>query len=250
MRLLARLEYEPESYASWHVNFRQSPQHCETSRMNFTRCASVVNARRLPLRPQSRDQLRIPLGGELLFIEARATSLVMIVIVSSCGALLFARGRLVERDRGLGLESVEVIWRQVPKVSGRGHYGHRIVFGPAGHLWVSSGDRQKFSPAQDMRGNLGKIVRLDDAGGSPGDNPFADRGGVAGAVLLSLFDEGHVGPTRRELLHLLGDLLGTVADDDGTKRRADRMAKKLGQPVPDLYLVELLKRSRSQTTHL
>ena len=101
-----------------------------------------------------------------------------------------ARGHLVERDRGLVLEGVEVIWRQVPKVSGRGHYGHRIVFGPAGHLWVSSGDRQKFSPAQDMRGNLGKIVRLDDAGGSPGDNPFADRGGVA-AQIWSL---GHRNP--------------------------------------------------------
>ena len=42
----------------------------------------------------------------------------------------------------------------------------------------------------------------------------ADRRGVAGAVLLDLLDEGDVGPAGRELLHLLGDLLGAVADDD------------------------------------
>jgi glucose/arabinose dehydrogenase len=101
-----------------------------------------------------------------------------------------ARGRLIERDPGLVLDDVEVIWRQVPKVPGRGHYGHRIAFGPAGYLWISSGERQKFSPAQDMQGNLGKIVRLDDSGDTPADNPFADQGGVA-AQIWSL---GHRNP--------------------------------------------------------
>ena len=42
----------------------------------------------------------------------------------------------------------------------------------------------------------------------------ADRRGVAGAVLLDLLGEGDVGPTGRQLLHLLGDLFGAVADDD------------------------------------
>ena len=35
---------------------------------------------------------------------------------------------------------LEVVWRQVPKVSGQGHYGHRIAFGPDGYLWISSGE--------------------------------------------------------------------------------------------------------------
>ena len=39
-------------------------------------------------------------------------------------------------------------------------------------------------------------------------------GGVAGAALLGLLDERDVRPRRRELLDLLGDLLGAVADDD------------------------------------
>jgi glucose/arabinose dehydrogenase len=75
-----------------------------------------------------------------------------------------------------------VIWRQQPKVDGRGHYGHRIAFGPDGFLYISSGERQKFTPAQDLQQNLGKIVRLNDDGTVPADNPFADRGGVAAEV--------------------------------------------------------------------
>jgi glucose/arabinose dehydrogenase len=94
-----------------------------------------------------------------------------------------ARAALELDDRGGGqLTGLEVIWRQVPKVDGRGHFGHRIAFGPDGHLWISSGERQKFDPAQDMQSNLGKIVRLNDDGSVPGDNPFADRGAVTGAI--------------------------------------------------------------------
>jgi glucose/arabinose dehydrogenase len=93
-----------------------------------------------------------------------------------------ARAKLVLDERGGGgLDGLEVIWRQEPKVGGYGHYGHRIAFG-AGHLWISSGERQHFDPAQDMRSNLGKIVRLRDDGSVPADNPFAKDGGVAAQV--------------------------------------------------------------------
>lgn len=83
---------------------------------------------------------------------------------------------------GGNLSNLQVIWRQVPKVTGGGHYGHRIVFGPDGLLYISSSERQKFDPAQDMSSNLGKIVRLNDDGTSPDDNPFADKGGVASQI--------------------------------------------------------------------
>src|SRR3546814_8061399 len=75
-------------------------------------------------------------------------------------------------DLGGTLEGLEVIWRQVPKVSGRGHYGHRLLFGSDGKLWITSSERQKFDPAQDMQSNLGKLVRLNDDGSEPADNPF------------------------------------------------------------------------------
>src|SRR3546814_14654570 len=50
-----------------------------------------------------------------------------------------ARGTLALDDSGGGtLEGLEVIWRQVPKVRGRGHYGHRLLFGRDGKLWITS----------------------------------------------------------------------------------------------------------------
>jgi len=94
-----------------------------------------------------------------------------------------ARGTLALDDSGGGrLEDLKVIWRQVPKVAGRGHYGHRLLFGSDGKLWITSSERQKFDPAQDMQSNLGKVIRLDDDGSVPADNPFADQGGVAAQV--------------------------------------------------------------------
>ncbi len=94
-----------------------------------------------------------------------------------------ARGRLSLDDKGGGmLSGLEVVWRQTPKVEGRGHYGHRIAFGADGKLWITSGERQKFDPAQDMQANLGKIIRLNDDGSIPADNPFVTQGDVAGQV--------------------------------------------------------------------
>lgn len=93
-----------------------------------------------------------------------------------------ARATLVLDDTGPRLEDLAVIWRQDPKVTGRGHYGHRLAFSPDGYLFISSGERQKFTPAQDMQQNLGKIIRLNDDGSVPADNPFAEQGGVAAQV--------------------------------------------------------------------
>ena len=93
-----------------------------------------------------------------------------------------ARARLVEGGNGPALEGLEVIWRQVPYTTGRGHYGHRLAFGPDGKLWISSSERQKFDPAQDMASNLGKIIRLNDDGSVPADNPFADQPSPANQV--------------------------------------------------------------------
>lgn len=87
-----------------------------------------------------------------------------------------------DEDGGGHLADLEVIWRQEPKVSGNGHYSHRLAFGPDGYLWISSGDRQKLDPAQDMTANLGKILRLNEDGSVTEENPFADRGGVTAQI--------------------------------------------------------------------
>ena len=85
------------------------------------------------------------------------------------------RAVLNETDGGGYLSDNEVVWRQYPKVVGYGHYGHRLLFDDDGYLWISSGDRQKFTPAQDMQANIGKILRLHDDGSIPEDNPFVNH---------------------------------------------------------------------------
>lgn len=79
------------------------------------------------------------------------------------------------------LSNVQVLWRQI-KVGGENHYSHRIAFDSNGKLFISSGERQQGTPAQDMQSNLGKIIRLNDDGSIPTDNPFFNQGGVAAQV--------------------------------------------------------------------
>jgi aldose sugar dehydrogenase len=97
-----------------------------------------------------------------------------------------ARGRL----EGNELRDVKVIWRQVPKMTGSGHYGGRLIFAPDGKLFITSGERQHFDPAQDLATNLGKIVRINSDGSIPEDNPFVGKSGVRPDVWSS----GHRNP--------------------------------------------------------
>ena len=77
------------------------------------------------------------------------------------------------------IEGLEVIWRQAPKVTGRGHYSHRILVSPdEQYLFIASGDRQKQDPAQDKTNTLGTMVRLNLDGTPAEGNPFADESGV------------------------------------------------------------------------
>ncbi len=81
------------------------------------------------------------------------------------------------------IEGLAVIWRQTPKVTGRGHYSHRISISPDGrYLFIASGERQKMQPAQDTTNNLGSIVRLNLDGTAAAGNPMADKGGVTAEI--------------------------------------------------------------------
>lgn len=107
------------------------------------------------------------------------------------------------------------IWTQQPKVTGQGQYGHRLLFSPDGrYLYISSGERQKFDPAQDMSTNLGKIVRLFPDGSVPPDNPFASRGGVTAQIWTS----GHRNP-----LGLAWDGQGRLWEDEMGPRGGDEL---------------------------
>ena len=77
------------------------------------------------------------------------------------------------------LQDIEIIWEQKPKVYGSGHFSHKLAFSKDGYLFITSGDRQKQTPAQDWNQNLGKVIRINADGTTPRDNPFQDKGELA-----------------------------------------------------------------------
>lgn len=89
-----------------------------------------------------------------------------------------ARGRLGAQ----GLEDVEVVFRQEPKLSSGSHLGARIVFDDAGMLFVGTGDNRDAGKAQLLDHLQGKLVRLHSDGRVPADNPFVDRDGARGEI--------------------------------------------------------------------
>jgi len=97
-------------------------------------------------------------------------------------------GALVERATltltadSATLNEREVVWTQSPKITGNGHYGHRLAVSPDGYLFITSGEREKFAPAQNMAMNLGKVVRINQDGSVPKDNPFYGNGEITNQI--------------------------------------------------------------------
>lgn len=86
-----------------------------------------------------------------------------------------ARGRL----GASGLENVQVIYRQTPKVRSNMHFGSRLVFDREGRLFITAGDRYNQRPlVQDLSTTIGKVVRINADGTIPRDNPFVSRQGA------------------------------------------------------------------------
>ena len=100
------------------------------------------------------------------------------------GGLALARGKLVFTAAGARLDNFEVLWRQLPRGRG-GQEGAQVAFSPDGqYLFLSVGDRQRFSPAQDLDQPAGKILRLTLDGKPAPGNPFAGRVGATSIPLI------------------------------------------------------------------
>ena len=85
-----------------------------------------------------------------------------------------ARGRLA----GDALENVEVIFRALPKSRGGLQFGSRLLFDTDGRLLVTLGDRRDRMRAQDIGDHAGSVVRINDDGSVPADNPFVATAGA------------------------------------------------------------------------
>lgn len=89
------------------------------------------------------------------------------------------------------LEQVQVIFRQVPKMSGRHHFGCRIAEARDGTLFMTLGERfSGMQRAQQLDNHLGKIIRVTKEGKAPADNPFVNTAGA----LPEIYSYGHRNP--------------------------------------------------------
>ncbi len=101
-------------------------------------------------------------------------------------------GTEVARARldGNNLTGLEVIFRVERKSGGGRHFGSRLAFDPANHLYISAGERGDRNRAQDLGDHAGKIIRLNDDGSVPADNPFAGQADAQPEI----FSYGHRNP--------------------------------------------------------
>lgn len=93
--------------------------------------------------------------------------------------LALARATLAGEGESLQLDNLQVIWRSGSAGKG-GQFGAVIAFAPDGKsLFLASGERQRFTPAQDDSQALGKIMHLTLDGKPAPGNPFAGKPGAA-----------------------------------------------------------------------
>jgi glucose/arabinose dehydrogenase len=101
------------------------------------------------------------------------------------GGLALARGQLVLDGDRARIDGLQVLWRDLPRGRG-GQPGGQIAFSPDGNfLFLTVGERQRMTPAQDPNTELGKILRLTLDGKPAPGNPFA---GKLGATTRPLID--------------------------------------------------------------
>lgn len=135
-----------------------------------------------------------------------------------------ARGKLGEG----GLDNVQVIFRQHPKVDGEYHFGSRLVFAPDGRLFVTLGERFTFETAQDLATHLGKIVRINPDGSVPADNPFVGQEGR----LPEIWSYGHRNSQGGAIHPVTGKLWETeFGPRGGDELNIPEAGKNYGWPI-------------------
>lgn len=145
------------------------------------------------------------------------------------GAEAGKAGTAVMRARlsGNALVDALVIFRQTPKVSGGGHYGSRLAFGRDKNLFVTLGERQLGSPAQDLQQTLGKVVRIQRDGGIPPGNPEFVTGARPG-----IWSYGHRNPQGAALHPTTGELwISEHGPQGGDEINIARSAANYGWPI-------------------
>ena len=105
--------------------------------------------------------------------------------VAGASSLALARARLNLDGGKASLEGLQVLWHDMPKGRG-GQFGAQIAFSPDGqYLFLTVGDRQRMTPAQDPNTEVGKILRLTLDGKPAPGNPMSGKVGAATIPLIN-----------------------------------------------------------------
>src|ERR1700691_1835392 len=100
------------------------------------------------------------------------------------GGLALARAKLNITSTVARLQNLQVLWRQMPRGKG-GQEGAQIAFSPDGnYIFLTVGDRQRFTPAQDPNQPEGKILRLTLDGKPAPGNPMEGKTGASSIPLI------------------------------------------------------------------
>lgn len=96
------------------------------------------------------------------------------------------RGRLEDNQ----FADFETLFVATPFVDSTKHFGSRLSFDGEGHLFMTVGERGQRDRAQDLDDHNGSVLRLNEDGSIPDDNPFVDRDDARDAI----YSYGHRNP--------------------------------------------------------
>ncbi|MEP7001785.1 MAG: PQQ-dependent sugar dehydrogenase [bacterium] len=100
-------------------------------------------------------------------------------------SLALARAKLTLAGNSASLDGLQVIWRDGERGKG-GQFGAAVAFSPdKKFLYMTVGERQRFTPAQDPNSPLGKILRLTLDGKPAPGNPHAGTTGAASLAVIN-----------------------------------------------------------------
>jgi glucose/arabinose dehydrogenase len=138
--------------------------------------------------------------------------------------------------RNNALVDIEGVFEADAWSNSAGHYGGRIAFDDDGYMYITSGERMASTaiddlsshPAQQTDNHFGVIVRLNDDGSVPADNPFVGRAGFKPEI----WSYGHRNPQGLAFDSATGILWETEhAPQGGDELNAIMPGRNYGWPV-------------------
>ncbi len=129
---------------------------------------------------------------------------------------------------GTSLTAVKQIFSAIAPSDTKIHYGSRIEFDNKGHVYISVGDRNQRDRVQDLAYHNGKVIRLNEDGSVPTDNPFVKNPKARPEV----WSYGHRSPQGLVRNAITGDLwLSEMGPRGGDELNLIRAGANYGWPV-------------------